>query len=225
MATLVFSVSSVGATGGNSAATITGSFNDSCRDFAAQSTKNISHVEIHYTGGRVIKHESPTRPEFSIDGGAGDEIGFASVKSGPTTETFTCAQTNSPPTAVLEILIAPDCVMVATDAWNCPDTLTPRTIWVAASNVGMQCKSFGQFGCDYTFRFRGTSSTDPDNDITSWAIDFGGLASTGGTWVTDPPANVLSPESGEGFLVTLTVTDSAGQSHSDSVGAGIYTND
>ena len=41
--------------GGNSAATITASFADSCRDFAAHSSKDISYVEIHYVGGGVVK--------------------------------------------------------------------------------------------------------------------------------------------------------------------------
>src|SRR5688500_12410235 len=74
--------------GGNSAATITGSFADACRDFAAHSSKNISHVEIHYVDGRVVKDESISSPDHAIDGGAGDEIGFAVVKSGTTSEQF-----------------------------------------------------------------------------------------------------------------------------------------
>lgn len=84
-------------------ATISGSFGDACRDFAAHSSKDISHVVIHYVDGRVVKDESATTPDFSIDGGPGEEINFVLVKSGITQETFTCTATNSPPTAVLQI--------------------------------------------------------------------------------------------------------------------------
>src|SRR5687767_7734878 len=49
---------------GNSAAAITGAFADSCRDFAARSSKDISHVEIHYISGLVIKDESITTHDY-----------------------------------------------------------------------------------------------------------------------------------------------------------------
>ena len=229
IATLVISVGVGTASGGNSTATITGSFSDSCRDFAAHSSKDISHVVIRYADGRTVKDESTTTPDFLIDGAAGDEIDSATVKSGQTTETFTCSRTNSPPTAVVEVLLAPDCVLAAEDVWQCPDSLTPRTIWVAASNVGILCKNFGQDGCDFTARVRGTSSSDPDNDITNWSITFSDGTSTiggaSGDWLTNPPTDVLSPSSGEGILTTLTVTDSAGQSDSASLGVGFVFND
>jgi hypothetical protein len=209
-----------------STATIAGSFGDSCRDFSAHSSKDISHIEIHYADGRVVKDESTTAPDFALDGGAGDELDFASVKSGTTRQTFTCPRTNSPPTAILEILVPSNCALQveAEDAWNCPDALAPRTTWLSASSV-----SLTQTTCtpaDRTFRFRGTSSTDPDNDITSWSIDFSydGTSTIGGTsgdWITDPPADVLSPDSQEGIFVTLTVTDSAGQTDSDRMVAGV----
>ena len=206
-------------------ATIEGSFGDSCRDFSAHSSKDISHVEIHFVDGRVVKDETTTTPDFAVDGGPGDEIDSATVKSGRTTQTFTCTRTNSPPTAVLEILVPSNCALQveAADAWNCPDALAPRTTWLSASSV-----SLTQTTCtpaDRTFRFRGTSST-ADNDITSWSIDFSydGTSTIGGTsgdWITDPPADVLSPDSLEGIFVTLTVTDSAGQSDSDTMVAGV----
>jgi hypothetical protein len=41
--------------GSNSAATITASFADSCRDFSAHSSKDISYVEFHYVDGDVVK--------------------------------------------------------------------------------------------------------------------------------------------------------------------------
>jgi hypothetical protein len=71
--------------------------------------------------------------------------------------------------------------------------------------------------------FRGTASIDPDGDIVSWSIDFGDGTSTGGSWMTDPPIALvhayppfpdavnISP------VVTLTVTDSAGQTDSDAM--------
>lgn len=71
---------------GRSAATITASFADSCRAFAAHSSKDISHVEFHYVDGRVVKDESISSHDYAIDGGAGDEIEFAIVKSGTTSE-------------------------------------------------------------------------------------------------------------------------------------------
>jgi hypothetical protein len=87
---------------GNGAATITGSFSDGCRDFAARSSKDISYVELHYVDGRVVKRERINRRRYSIDGVAGDELDFAVVKSGTTRKTFACPRTNSPPTAILE---------------------------------------------------------------------------------------------------------------------------
>src|SRR5687768_10570666 len=75
---------------GSSEASITGTFSESCRGFESVSTKDISHVEIHYADGRVVKDESTRAPHFSINGGAGDEIDFAVVKSGTTTEQFLC---------------------------------------------------------------------------------------------------------------------------------------
>jgi hypothetical protein len=55
---------------GKSAATINGAFADSCRDFAARSSKDISHVEIDYVSGLVVKDESISSPDYAIDGGA-----------------------------------------------------------------------------------------------------------------------------------------------------------
>jgi hypothetical protein len=210
-----------------STATITGSFSDSCRDFQSHSSKDISHVEVHYADGRVVKDEAIEIPDFAIDGAGGDEIDFVSVKSGTTTQPFDCPNSNSPPTAVLEVLAPSNCVLQIeeADAWNCPDASAPRTTWLSVSSLSLTVSNCG-LPADRTFRFRGTSSTDPDNDITSWSIefDFFGLApptSTSGDWIGDPPADVLSADSLEGVSVTLTVTDSAGQSGSDTLVAGV----
>ena len=83
--------------GGNSAATITGSFADSCRDFTAHSSKDISYVELHYASGSVVKDESIISPDWAIDGGPGGEIDFANVKSGTTNEEFACEPSNAAP--------------------------------------------------------------------------------------------------------------------------------
>ena len=95
-------------------AMIAGSFSDGCRDFTAHATKlylhrdkDISYVEIHYADGRVVKDETVDSPDYSLDGAAGDEIHFAIVKSGTTSERFDCVQENSPPTARLEIKTPP----------------------------------------------------------------------------------------------------------------------
>src|SRR5260370_10637470 len=70
--------------GGKSAAAITASFADSCRDFAAHSSKDISYVDVQYVDGRRVKDESINIPDSAMDGSAGDEIEFAIVKSGTT---------------------------------------------------------------------------------------------------------------------------------------------
>jgi hypothetical protein len=184
-------------------ATITGSFSDSCRDFQAHSSKDISHVEIHYGDGRVVKDESVASPDYSIDGGAGDEIASAIVKSGRTTQQFDC-RGDSPPTALLEA--------------NRPD-------------VGWTSEDSGPYGpgwsCCYgdfpPVPFRGINSTDPDNDIVSWSIDFGDGTSTGEqSWITDPPTEVQHTyQSGCFCTAVLTVTDSAGHSSSDEMKVAI----
>ena len=84
----------------SSTAPIRGSFADACRDFSAHSSKDISHVEIHYSDGRLVKDETIAGPEYAIDGGVGDEIEFAIVKSETTRERFDCVQANRPPTAL-----------------------------------------------------------------------------------------------------------------------------
>jgi hypothetical protein len=88
IAMLTWTVAAEAAQRGNSAATVTASFGDSCRGFEAHSSKDISHVEIHYTDGRVVKHEAVDDPDFSLNGG--DEVGSAIVKSGTTANRFDC---------------------------------------------------------------------------------------------------------------------------------------
>ena len=215
-------------------ATITGEFGDSCRDFSAHSSKAISHVEIHYADGRVVKDETVASRDYAIDGGPGDEIDSVDVKSGTTTETFTCtARTNSPPTAVLELQTPPDCILFdpPNDHWSCNgERASDRTSWLSAAGVSWSCP-FLERPCETTYRLRGTSSSDPDNDIASWSIEFedcvdapdvpqcsvGGnlVASESGDWATQPPTGVDHASQRFGRVVTLTVTDSAGQSDSD----------
>jgi hypothetical protein len=211
--------------GENSEATISGSFADSCRDFTAHSSKDISHVEIHYADGRVVKDESTTTADYAIDSGAGEEIDSVDVKSGRTIESFTCAAPNGPPTAVLEI--NGPCGMFADGTLSC-DADIPRSDWVW-SRPGNGVVFWGcnddQFCVETPTDpgFRGTSSTDPEGDIVSWSIDFGDGTSTAGNWTANPPAELVHPYPPfpDAFnvspTVTLTVTDSAGQSDSDAM--------
>ncbi len=152
-------------------------------------------------------------PEFAPLDGAG--VVLAEAVAGAEN----CARLSRPPTAVLEILAPADCVLVdaAADAWRCSES-APRTTWLSAGSVlFVDDSSVGP-----AFRFRGTSSTDPDEDITSWSIGFTNGTSTiggaSGNWTTDPPTSVAAPDgSQEGTFATLTVTDSTGQSHSDTM--------
>jgi hypothetical protein len=228
---------------GNGAATITGSFADRCRDFTVHSSKDISHVVLQYADGRVAKDETIDLPDYAIDGGAGDEIDVAIVKSGTTRETFACPRTNSPPTALLEVK-TPDICRTWPDGLVDCDGRTARTSWthsiVPAAGFGivrffcswpddqscvdhvMPCgqKDFYSL-CQVTYTYRGTSSTDPDNDIVSWSIDFGDGTSVSGDWATNPPTEVSHeyqihhcPTCSREPAI-LTVTDSAGHTDSD----------
>ena len=222
--------------GGNSAATITGSFADSCRDFAAHSSKDISYVELHYAGGSVVKDETINNPDWAIDGGPGEEIDFAAVKSGTTIQEFPCEPSNAAPTALLEIQTPPvDQTLETCYDWFSGGLLcemsSPRTAWTSRSQIpdpesGLfvwGCGALTDFSqCSLTMRFRGTGSSDPDGDIASWSLDFGDGTSVSGTW-SAPPAEVAHeyPQFGSNCIgacvVTLTVTDSAGQSDSDTI--------
>ena len=207
VATLAWTSTADGGSSGNSAATITGSFSDACRDFASHATKvgsqqgkDISYVEIHYADGRVAKDETVGSPDYSLDGGAGGEIAFAIVKSGTTTERFDCVQENSPPTALLE-LNTPQCFEFFSGGLSC-EMSAARAEWTSAieipddggSESGLLhwvCGAFTDYSqCPFGFSFRGTSSSDPDNDLASWSIDFGDGTSASGSWSTDPPTDV-----------------------------------
>jgi PKD domain len=209
---------------GNSAATITGSFADGCRDFTARSSKDISHVKLRYVDGRVVKDETINRPDYSIDGDTGDELDDAIVKSGTTWQRFKCPRTAGPPTAVLEIQTPPlaDCTYNTSEYPSCLAT-DPRTVWSRPPEGDLAFVFVFPLPPEIrSFSFRGTSSTDPDSDIVSWSIDLGDGTSAGGSWTTEPPTEITHtyPPFG-GFnpfaLVTLTVTDSAGQSDSDTI--------
>jgi hypothetical protein len=226
----------------NCSATITGSFADSCRDFEAQSSKDISYVKLLYADGRTIKYEHINSHHWSIDGGAGDELDFARVKSGTTIEEFACEPGNAAPEAKLEIHTPPvdhtvETCQHWTDGLLCEQS-SPRTAWTGTAQIpvigGQQ--GFFEWGCggvshpslcQWTITFRGTGSVDADGDLASWSIDFGDGTSISGTW-SAPPAGVaheyvrspLGEVCGSGSstcVVTLTVTDSAGQSASETM--------
>jgi hypothetical protein len=214
-----------GATGGKGA-TISGSFADSCRNFMAHSSKDISFVELHYVDGRVVRDETTASQDHAVDGEVGDEIEFALVKSSTTKRKFTCARASSPPAAILEIETPPlsECTINDTDHPTC-DADAPRTGWSRPPG-GVLGFIFNAHGAltplPFALDFRGTSSSDPDGDIASWSIDFGDGTSTSGSWLSSPPAEVqhayAQPFFGPSFpTVTLTVTDAAGQSDSDAI--------
>ena len=235
---------------GNSSATITASFADSCRDFAAHSSKDISHVVFHYVDGRVGKDECIRRHDYAVDGGAGDEIEFAIVKSGTTSEQFDCVPSNRAPTARLEIQTPPidqtleHCYDFFSGGLGCEQS-SPRTVWTSAGKIptdGGEESGFFHWGCGafsdpslcpLAVRFRGAGSSDPDADITSWSLDFGDGTSLSGNWSAAPPTEIAHEYSRDPSgaikcaavvnsisnvcVITLTVTDSAGQSHSDAM--------
>ena len=225
--------------GGNSAATITASFGDSCRDLAAHSSKDISYVDVQYVDGRRVKNEHINSHDHAIDGGAGDEIEFAIVKSGTTTQQFDCAPSNGAPTARLEIKTPEQCHDFFAGGLECEQSL-PRTVWTSTSQIpdtGGDESGFLHWGCGFysdpslcvwTVTFRGMGSSDPDSDITSWSLDFGDGTSVNGSWSTPPtevaheyslqPSGVICDSVvnyASVCVITLTVTDSAGQSDSD----------
>jgi hypothetical protein len=223
---------------GKSAATITGAFADSCRDFTARSSKDISFVEIHYVFGLWVKNESISSHDYAIDGVAGDEIEFATVKSGTTIEEFACVPSNRAPTALVEIQTPPIdqyCQDFFSGEGLLCDQSSPRTVWTSASEIppNRYNQTLLIWGCAsetspclFTFSFRGTGSSDPDGDIASWSLDFGDGTSASGSWITASPtvvAHEYTPDALNNFchdvnslcVITLTVTDSAGQSDSD----------
>jgi hypothetical protein len=195
---------------------------------------------IHYADGRLVKDETITKPDYAVGGGPGGEIDSVDVKSGTTTETFTCARPSSPPTALLEIK-TPDseCGPFWESGLQCAQWV-PRGVWKSSTDFPTEPGSYSSdeagnllwmcdraLPCSFTFDFRGAGSSDPDDDITSWSLQFGDGASASGSWSADPPADVAHTYSPDGpfspcaeaghICVILTVTDSAGQSDSDTI--------
>jgi hypothetical protein len=228
------------APGGNSAATISAAFADSCRSFVAHSSKDISHVELHYVDGRILKDESIGGPDFAIAGGAEDGLEFAIVKSGTTRQLVECTHANSAPVARLEIRTPPfalrldSCFDFFAGGLFCDQT-SARTEWTPASavpDIGGSDSGILHWGCgtdyalcSYTVSFRGIGSSDPDGDIVSWSLDFGDGTSTSGDWTTATPTQIshdysmapCGPTDNRLCVITLTVTDSAGQRGSESL--------
>jgi len=216
-------------------ATITGAFADACRSFTAGSTKDISHVEVHYTDGRVVKDEAVMAPGYSIDGGAGDEIDVAVVKSGTTTRTFRC-DSGSPPVAVLEIRLSPYCQPATSSPgetfyWCSDGSTNPqRTVYVDPGDLRIDMGCLPTEPLCLTVTLRGSSSTDPDGDLAGWSIAFGDGTVVSGDWATTPPAEVTHEfltGASCGFTssychLTLTVTDAHGRSDTDSIDLAFY---
>jgi len=47
-------------------------------------------VELHYTDGRAVNDETMTSPDYTVDGGPGDEITGVVVNSSTSVQSFTC---------------------------------------------------------------------------------------------------------------------------------------
>lgn len=212
----------------------------------SQQGKDISYVDVHYADGRIVKDETVNSPDYSLDGAAGGEIAFAIVKSGTTTQPFHCVRENRPPTALLEIKtpvdgsagspdgeIPPDgCFTTFFSGLLCP-AWEPRNVWRSSTEFPYEQLDGGVAGGLFwicrsdlpspsTFDVRGTSSSDPDGDITTWSLDFGDGTSAGGSWTTNPPVDAVHTygplcTDDISYYVTLTVTDAAGQSASDTI--------
>jgi hypothetical protein len=67
------------------------------------------------------------------------------------------------------------------------------------------------------WKFRGSQSYDDDDGIASWSIDFGDGNSTGTISGSPPPDGVSHNFVNRFNTVTLTVTDQAGKSSTDSL--------
>ena len=244
---LIGSATALAGPGGNSGASITGSFADSCRDFSAHSSKDISHVVIRYADGRVVKDETITSHDYAIAGTAA--IASVTVKSGTTTRGFGCTPPppTSPPTASLEIFTPPvvpgepedddHCAVIPADEFDptyvachvdgLRNTWTHRGVTPDERMLWGFCDSVVACETSLTFTYRGTSSSDPDNDIVSWSIDFGDGTSASGDWTpASQPAAVVHTFSApfpEVFTITLTVTDATGQSDSEVMTMALVT--
>jgi hypothetical protein len=89
-------------------------------------------------------------------------------------------------------------------------------------SVSHLCTSFTTANVSSTshaYCFRGTNSTDPDNNITTWSIDFGDSTSTGDQSFTgNPPTSVTHTYGGTStYTVVLTVTDAGGLTSTDTL--------
>ena len=191
---IAWSAAALADRGGNTAATITGSFSDSCRDFTSHATKvgsqqgkDISYVDLHYADGRVVRDETTSSPDYAIDGAAGGEIDSAVVKSGTTTESFDCVLETRPPTAILEVK-TPECNTWPDGFVNCSGQVA-RTTWSRSTtefgygfisffcswpddpscvDAVMPCEQIELYSaCRVTYTFRGTAA--PTRTTTSRA--------------------------------------------------------
>ena len=197
LATIPLALGADVASAARSDATITASFADSCRDVVVSSTKDISHVVLHYADGRRVKDETASGHEYALDGALGDELSGVDVKSGQTLQSFGCQANAQPPVAVLESRV---CQLTLECAPFLPDD--------SPGEVGT-CSHFEE-----SIPFRGINSTDPDGDIVSWSIDFGdGSPPASGSWATNPPIDVrhvYGTPPASMLTTTLTLTDAAG---------------
>jgi hypothetical protein len=82
---------------GNSGATITGSFSTDCTDFSTSSSKDLSHVELAFADGSSsqVQDFGSSPMTYAV---MGDKvIASTDVKSGTTTQHFSCTPPPPPP--------------------------------------------------------------------------------------------------------------------------------
>ena len=185
-----------------------------------------------------MKDEGIATHDYTVDGGQGDELEIAIVKSGTTSSLFECGRENRPPAARLEMATPAangtleGCFDFFAGGLICEQS-APRTGWTSAdqvpdnggSDTGLfhwACGALTDISqCPFTLTFRGIGSADPDGDIILWTLDFGDGTSTGGSWAAAPPVQIAHEYDRFGCfdicVITLTVTDSTGQSDSVSL--------
>jgi hypothetical protein len=199
VAAVIAATTPAGHAAADSGAEITASFADACRDVAVHASKDISHVVIRYADGRVVKDETINHPDYSRDGGPGDEVTSVSVKSSTTVETFECRSMGSPPAALLEWRICQ--LGIACRDWTAIDS---------DGNVGF----IGHY--QNPVPLRGVNSGDADGDLVSWSMSFGdGSPPVNGDWASAPSAEVEHLFPLGCWNVTLTVTDATGLTGTD----------
>ncbi len=185
-----------------------------------------------YVNRKTVAGGVITQRALELRGPGGASVVLAEAVAG----VERCEQPDGPPTAVLELETAPISPDEDGPAGSCyagqhPDLFCfyedPRSVWTRFTTgtvyFGFCADNQCQPDDTFSFSFRGTISTDPGDDIASWSIDFGDGTSTGiQDWATAPPTTIthaydLNDFNDNFVVVTLTVTDAAGESDSEAM--------